>query len=186
MTEERPEASTNAIQQRFYVVSPTKFVTLFVGTLGVYSIYWFYKHWDLYRLRSGGTQWPVMRGLFPIFFAHALFSIFSREYNEKFNTTRYNFTHYATIFVGVSVCSYFFNQLSVNEIGRPFSDLFSFVALPIITWVLYHMQLVVNGICGDLQGDSNNQFSFLNYSCLLLGGLGWVIVVFGLIESFQA
>jgi hypothetical protein len=57
----------------FYVVSPFKFSVLFFVTMGLYSIYWFYKNWSCYKYVHKESIWPVPRGIFNIFFAHSLF-----------------------------------------------------------------------------------------------------------------
>ena len=35
----------------FYVVSPKKFLIMQISTMGIYSIYWFFKHWKQYKLK---------------------------------------------------------------------------------------------------------------------------------------
>lgn len=53
------------ITPMFYVVSTRKFAILFLATLGLYWIYWFYKNWDRYKDKwpyaseVGSTIWPV-------------------------------------------------------------------------------------------------------------------------------
>jgi hypothetical protein len=38
----------------FYAVGLPKFVVLWLGTLGLYGLYWFYQHWQIIRVREGG------------------------------------------------------------------------------------------------------------------------------------
>ena len=57
-----PEADLElAPQDRpgFYVVSKTKFVVLFLATLGVYAVFWFYRNWRMYREHTGQKLWPT-------------------------------------------------------------------------------------------------------------------------------
>lgn len=62
------EITTAPLNHRFYVASPTKFLIMYLGTMGIYEIYWVYKHWAQFKAATKGDQWPVMRALFPIFF----------------------------------------------------------------------------------------------------------------------
>jgi hypothetical protein len=63
----------------FYVVSERKFYLLFIATLGMYSVYWFYQNWATYKAGSSygssdaASIWPLGRTILAIFFVHALF-----------------------------------------------------------------------------------------------------------------
>src|SRR5687767_2451938 len=65
-----------------YVVAPTKFMLLAFSTMGMYSLYWFYKNWSLRRRAYGLTIWPVARAIFAVFFAHRLFRALDVEAHE--------------------------------------------------------------------------------------------------------
>ena len=52
---------------KFYVVSTLKFWVMMITTLGIYRVYWSYKHWALYKAKTGQSMWPVMRAIFSIF-----------------------------------------------------------------------------------------------------------------------
>ena len=56
----------------FYVVSLRKLVLLSIATVGLYSLYWFWRHWKLHKLDRKLDIWPVPRAIFAIFFAHGL------------------------------------------------------------------------------------------------------------------
>ena len=172
MTDDLYKSTSKELWAKFYVVSPKKFILLFVGTMGAYSIYWFYQQWDYYRSRTAGKQWPIIRALFPIFFVHTLFSIFDLEHKDKTGKTLENFKLLATFFVLLSIIDYSFNTLSGQGIGSPYTDLNTFVTLPLFGFILYKIQLAVNVICDDSKGESNNTFTFANYF--------WVILILGL------
>jgi hypothetical protein len=42
-------AETAGTRLRFYVVAPRKFLILFLGTLGLYLLYWMYAQWACFR-----------------------------------------------------------------------------------------------------------------------------------------
>jgi hypothetical protein len=56
----------------FYCVSPAKLSILSFATIGLYELYWFYRNWALIRARSGRDISPFWRGVFAIFYCHAL------------------------------------------------------------------------------------------------------------------
>lgn len=153
---------------KFYVVSPKKFIVLFMGTFGAYSLYWFYQQWDYYRLRTDGKQWPIIRTLFPIFFVHSLLAIFSLDIKEKHVNEKQDVKYLATIFVLLSIVDYSLNILTEQGIGGAYLDLHAFVTLPIFCWLLYKMQLLVNDICDDSNGESNNTLTPVNYCWIVL------------------
>lgn len=52
----------------FFSVGNPKFLIMYLGTFGVYQIYWMYKQWVTVRARTREEMWPVARAIFPIFF----------------------------------------------------------------------------------------------------------------------
>ena len=54
------------------MVGSVKLAVMFVATLGLYQLYWFYKQWD--RVRDAGDNVaPAPRSLFAIVFCYSLF-----------------------------------------------------------------------------------------------------------------
>lgn len=49
-------------RDELYVVSITKFLLLYVITLGGYMLYWTYRNWKCYRYVAEVDIMPVMRG----------------------------------------------------------------------------------------------------------------------------
>lgn len=44
-----PDVVIADAEPMFYVVSKRKFTILFLSTIGLYYLYWFYKNWDRYQ-----------------------------------------------------------------------------------------------------------------------------------------
>jgi len=153
----------------FYVVSLNKFLILFVATIGMYQLYWFYNNWSLYKLSSGEKIWPIPRAIFCIFFTHSLFEKFdekNKQLNNAFNWSSYTL---ATLFVSFSVVSYVLDRPS----DSPYTDLISFFSLPVLGWCLYQAQICANTVCGDPDGKKNHQLTWANYIWVVLGVLMW-------------
>jgi len=57
---------------KWFLVGGVKLTVMFVATLGLYQLYWFYKQWD--RIRDAGDNVaPAARSLFSIVFCYSLF-----------------------------------------------------------------------------------------------------------------
>ena len=57
----------------FFPVSTGKLFWMSVCTLGLYELYWFYKNWQLVKLREKSDISPMRRAMFCIFFCSSLF-----------------------------------------------------------------------------------------------------------------
>src|SRR5690606_2346000 len=57
----------------YYPVSPPKFIAMFLLTLGIYGVYWFYKNWRYVKLRDQSSIMPVARGIFSLFWYYPLY-----------------------------------------------------------------------------------------------------------------
>ena len=56
----------------WFMVGGVKLAVMFVATLGLYQLYWFYKQWD--RVRDAGDHVaPAPRALFSLIFCYSLF-----------------------------------------------------------------------------------------------------------------
>ncbi|MFT5162307.1 MAG: hypothetical protein ACI9FJ_000875 [Alteromonadaceae bacterium] len=175
-----PEVPDN--EEAYYVVSGKKFLVLFISTLGIYKVYWFYKQWQLYRDHYSSKVWPVPRAIFSIFFTHQLFREVEHSLGEKQLKYSWNPASIATLYVVFTIVESITSRLSQKEIGEPITDIISTLVLPIIAWSLYEGQLAMNLACGDPQGHSNSQFTPLNYLWILLGSVVWLLVLVGLYD----
>jgi hypothetical protein len=172
------ELQTNEME--FYVVSPKKFLILYLGTFGMYTVYWFFKHWNQYKKSSNEDMWPIMRGIFSIFFTHSLFSLFEMKYTYKTGEPPKSINYLATIYVvfaiGCQICSKF----SDNGYGNPITFYLSLLIFPVSCWVLYKAQSLANYAGEDVSGESNSKLTGLNYFWLVLGGIFWLLVLLGM------
>ncbi|OWQ90324.1 hypothetical protein CDN99_13225 [Roseateles aquatilis] len=57
----------------WFSVSPVKLLVMCTVTLQFYTVYWFYKQWNLVRLRERSSIIPVARAVFSFFFVWGLF-----------------------------------------------------------------------------------------------------------------
>jgi hypothetical protein len=164
----------------FYVVSQTKFLVLFFATMSVYSVYWFYRHWRVYRdVKNDIGIWPIPRGIFSIFFAHSLF----RVIDERLKTIRAGYiwspSALATGWVVLSILSNILSRIAtrMDSIGL---DLLSVALILPLAFCLLGAQKAANRACGDVDGESNNTFTAANYAWIALGLIFWLASLWGL------
>ncbi len=172
-TEENTEA-------RFYIVSSKKFLTLFISTLGVYGIYWFYKNWSLQKEASQSSIWPVMRGIFSIFFTHSLFREVNAHIENQNIDYKWNHSNLATIYVASAIASNVSDRLSAANIGAPFTALLGIAFMAAMIWALYQAQMAINIACNDSEGLSNSHFSMANIAWIIFGVLLWGLILLGI------
>ncbi len=160
----------------FYVVAPTKFTVLYFGTLGLYGIYWFYRHWAQFKRANGLKIWPVPRGIFNIFFAHSLFGEFDQALKREGQTFAWDAKSQATTYVVLSVAGYVINRVMGDSGWSIFVSIALLVAL---LFPLLKAQRAANHALNDAQGQGNSTFTAANIVWIVVGVLFWLLAIFG-------
>lgn len=169
----------------FYVVSRKKLVILYIATLGIYSVYWFYKNWSNYKHSTAPNFnpdrdiWPAPRGVFSIFFIHALFRDIKGFGHDKAPLAEWNNEGHATKLVLTMIASNILDRLSYRSIGSPYTDLASLLILAPLLTLFMQAQQMINLSCNDPDGESNSRFTKANYVWITLGVIMWVLVIVG-------
>jgi hypothetical protein len=164
----------------FYVVSVRKFWLLTTATFGLYSVYWFYRHWRAYRIHGGSRLWPIPRAIFAIFFTHELFRTFRKACADKGVTNTPSLDGWATLFVVATIIDRIVDQLSRADTPHPVILGMSLVGFLVCGWPLYLAQQVANAACDDPEGSSNARLGLANGIWILLGVGWWGLVALGL------
>ncbi len=183
-----PDAEVVSEQSReddfFYVVSAKKFWLLLMITCGFYNVYWFYRHWALYKKRTAENMWPVMRGLFAIFFTHHLYAQFGSRSRMAGSAEAKSLTGAATFVVVLSIISNILGRMTVKGIGSPFTDFIELALVPIIGVFLWKGQKVANLVCGDPTGSTNSRLTGANWVWVFLGVIFWLLILIGFADMF--
>jgi hypothetical protein len=165
----------------FYIVSKKKMILLFVLTLGIYQVYWFYRNWRLYKQSTGEKIWPLPRAIFAIFFVHALFRAANDQRDRgPAKLPAWNHSQQATIIVLLLIISQVLDRLSNNSIGSPITDCMALLLLVPLVACFASAQQKINEACGDPLGESNSRFTAANYIWMLIGVLLWTLVGAGI------
>lgn len=178
-----PESQDQSNKMEFYVVSQKKFLILFLGTFGIYTVYWFFKHWSQYNKSANEDMWPVMRGVFSIFFTHSLFALFEMKYTNKTGEAPKSIYHLATLYVVFAIGCQISGNFSDNGYGNPITFYLSLLILPVSCWIFYTAQSLANYAGEDIHGESNNKLTGVNYAWLSLGVIFLVLSLFGLYST---
>jgi hypothetical protein len=161
-----------------YVVSLGKLTLLFVATLGVYQIYWFYKHWQQHKAATGENIMPFWRAVFSVFFVHKLFAAISARSSGP-EATSWSHAKLANVFVVLTIVGVVLSRISgaSNEFG--ILDVVG-IALGLLTVIpLRTAQHIANIASGDPHGTHNAGYGAGAIVALVLGGLGWLLIAAG-------
>ncbi len=169
---------------RYYVVAPWKLVLLYIGTVGLYQIYWMYQHWAQFKRATKGSEWPVMRGLFPVFFYHSLFREIEHTLMRRQVTLAWHPGGLATGIVLLVILGGISDRLSGINGAPPALALLSLAALPVVAWCHQRAQRAANAACGDPDGAGNARLTIGNILWLLLGSAAWLILGLGALMIF--
>jgi len=157
----------------FYVVSPTKFIILFVCTTGLYQLYWFYAHFRRAKLAVRDDSWPVARAIFAIFFTHDLF----RRINMAGGY--FNANTFATMYVILAIVARIIDRVSNASETFGVLDLLG-ILLGLATGVpLFTAQQAANRASGDPEGRQNSSLTLGNFVWCGLGMLVWLLILAG-------
>jgi hypothetical protein len=164
----------------FYVVASRKFLALYLGTGGMYGIYWSYRHWANFKRHTHGTQWPVARAIFSIFFIHSLLAEIDQRLRRQSIGWHWNHGSLANGIVTVLLVAGVSNRMAGREFGSPLTDWIAVATIPLLAWLKWKVQRAANAACADPAGDSNREFTAANILWLVLGAIFWCLMALGL------
>lgn len=165
----------------FYVVSKRKLAILFLATFTLYTLYWFYKHWDLYKgrhpeaSRFGTTIWPVPRAAFPMFFTHSLFAKVQAYGRQLPQVAHWHSGWHASVTVAWMLLS----EVADRLVGGAGGDLVSIACIFPMLFLLLKAQDMVNLACGDARGAGNDVLTRANKAWLVIGAVFWLVALAG-------
>ncbi|MCP4982022.1 MAG: hypothetical protein GY935_16205 [Gammaproteobacteria bacterium] len=168
----------------FYVVARGKFLALYFLTLGMYGIYWFYRHWSANREFAQSTLWPIPRAIFSIFYAHSLFAQIYRRGRSIDSELNWNPGVYASLYVVFEILGNLVDQLEKFGLSEPVIISLSAISMIIVAMVLLRAQMVVNIACEDPRGKANNRITLANMIWMLIGVLLWLVILFGIATAY--
>lgn len=153
-----------------YVVSVRKFLVLSLLTNGLYSFYWYYRHWHAWNRITGASVIPWLRSLFAVFFIWSLFTRIDLLSRTAGQNVRWSPRLRATGLILLAVLS------PATVYLQAFPVLFhtlSSLMLVLMTLLTIRVQVVVNHAAGDSEGLRNARYDGANMLWIGIGLLFW-------------
>jgi hypothetical protein len=119
----------------------------------------------------------VARGIFSIFFTHALFREIKAYGNDKAALAEWNNESHATQLVLAMIAASVLDRLSYRSIGSPYTDIASILIMGPVLGLLLSAQRMINVSCDDPNGKSNSRFTNANYVWIALGLIFWIFFI---------
>ena len=184
-----PEADVSAPPEeeapRYYVVAPFKFMLLSIMTFGLYFVYWFYKNWQMIKVRDGDDSWPVARAIFYIFFTHSLCTDIDIRARERDPHYSWGPGTIATAFVALSVISNLIDRIVPDEYFDGPMLLATLSPVLILPMILLQAQKAINFACRDDRGNTNRRITASNIAWIIVFAIVWIVVIIGVIATFD-
>ena len=169
---QKPQLTTDNSQeqQHFFTVSTFKLIVMAVSTLGLYYLYWFYKNWVFIKRKSGRDILPFWRTFFGIFWVYSFFKyikLFSLKARLKIN-----------IYPGFWAILYII--LSLIEFKSE-----SLVPSFLLWIIIVRCNVIILNINRKLfpNFQNNTKFSLSNYIVIGIGGIIWLLIIYGLFAN---
>lgn len=174
-----------AVTDKFYVVAPTKFLALYMATLGYYGIYWFYRNWKQFKQQTGEDMWPVPRAIFSVFFTHQLARYVDYTLESQGRSFDWNARLCATWLVVLQITCNVADRMAYKETASPYSDILALLILPALALAHLTMQRAINAACGDTDGATNSKLTGANWAWIVAGGIIWALTLLGLLDYVE-
>lgn len=164
----------------FFHVSINKLIIMSVVTMGLYTLYWFYKQWKEIKIYYQLDIWPIPRAIFALFFTHSLFRYIDGYLDENQREYKWQGSSSATLYVWIIILSFFTNYFSEN-FEMPLFWIITLMAISLLLNLLaiipiVRAQKVINFILLPFGALNNNQITGANIFWLLIGVLSWGLI----------
>jgi hypothetical protein len=155
----------------FFSTSPLKLVVLSICTLGIYQIYWFYKHWVLIKERSEPDIVPWARAFFGFFWCYSCFEFIRNDERDLHVEPTLLAGPLATGWIVVSLAW---------RLPDPYW-LIAYLAPLLLVPVQQHVNHINELVAPD--HDKNAGFSGWNWLVVAVGGIFLALIMFGLAQG---
>ena len=163
--------------KEFYVVSVRKFAILYLGTMGWYGLYWFYRHWSDYGRFTGRPVLPVIRAIFAFIFTFPLFYNVDQSLRRQGRGRMRAWLLSASVLLGLGVAGVALSLAAETARGE-FSAVWFRLVVALLTAQMLVMSVVqrkMNIAALDSGGNSNAALNSANWGWLGFGSLIWLV-----------
>jgi hypothetical protein len=153
-----------AEEPHWFAVGIPKLIVMSTLTLGIYEVYWLYKHWRRVADR-GDDVMPLARAIFAVLFCHGLFARIRDSAEENGFSMRAPVLLLTIGFIGLTLLA---------RLPEPY-----WLVSMLSVWPLAHVQLAANQVSARLtpSHDRNTRLRGANWAAVGIGGLSWLLVL---------
>ena len=179
-----PEAELETAENKteFFIVSTKKLWIMSLVTMGVYGVYWNYKHWRNYKYYDDVVApiWPVPRAIFSVFFVSSLFGLIAESYKNQ-SDKDWNSSKSAGIYILMVVFNIVFAVLGSGETRQDLIfQWLQIILIPLgLTYAMASAQAKANIACLEPNGDSNSKIGIANILWIVFFILYWLLILLG-------
>jgi len=175
-------APVPATEPLFYIVAKTKFWLVMVGTLGMYSVYWFYRNWRQLNRRDK-CYWPIPRAIFAVFFTHSLFGQIEATRVARRVDFRWRPGLMATVYVVCALSDQVSSRLAKMGLISDTAAMAPLVLLLPMAWSLATAQAAINAVENDPDGRTNARITLANIAWIVAV---WLLVLLVAVLAYQS
>lgn len=169
---------------RFFAISPLKLFVLSFFTVGLYTIYWFYRNWKAVHEDTGEPLSPFWRAIFSTFTAFFLFRKVARAVAGKPHAKAYRHGLMATLFIFTDlIVSVLFRVLEYGTFDSQSRLILSgVIVLAFVgnSLAVVATQQTVNRYLADIDGAGNSKTGAGSRVLMIFGFVYFVLVMLGL------
>jgi hypothetical protein len=170
----------NPQNRPFYLVSLGKLALLFFATMGLYSLAWFYLHWQAQNNTQSKKVFSIPRSIFSIFFIGDLCNRLRLEQQKQAVEYLWSPQRLSLVFVAVVILQNALEMaVRLGSLDPGWLFLWAFLLLPVF-YVFYQFQLVANRVMGDPFGNANRTITPINALWIGFGVFMWCGLLFSL------
>lgn len=158
-----PLPATTQQPTPFFVTSIGKMCLLYIATMGVYTLYWYYQQWACQRRYLGANLSPVWRSVFPMLFTHSLCARIARHLTAA-QQPPWRWRWLATGVVALMLYQLIIVLANTPHLAQQWRVAwgFGFLATGDMLILLAFIRHRINLACNDPKGESNRRLSLGN------------------------
>ena len=164
--------------RRFYVVSVRKFLIMYLGTLGLYSKYWYFRNFKLNKAHQNNDDWPVPKAFFSLFFTHGLVEAIDAHLQHRQRKYAWVPHTLANAYILLAILTGIMDQMSNKNVGVPTTTILSILGLLPLAYVFITIQRAINAACLSADVDPNDKLTWANFVWLAIGLILWACLIY--------
>lgn len=157
---------------------------MFVATLGMYQLYWFYKQWSGLKQYYQLDAWPIARSFFAVFFTHSLCTYINEYLKEEKREHQWGNRSNATSYVMLIILGAILSQLFEHFSDILLVGIASVAATLISSIPLLQIQKAINVALQGCHYEVNDKLTWHNGVWIVIGAVYWFVIGIGIYATY--